>query len=60
MSEKNDTDKPQTRSIRVFLYTKLIFYLYGYDKHQCNIITYNFPPSSFVFFTYIDTIVVKS
>lgn len=61
MSEKIGTDKPQTRNIRVFLYTKLIFYLYAYDKHQCNTITHNFPPSSFVFLlTYVDTIVVKS
>lgn len=50
----------KVRNIRVFLYTKLFFYLYAYDKHQCNTITHNSPPSSFVFLHYVDIIVVKS
>lgn len=34
--------------------------LYVCDKHQCNTITHNFPPSSLVFLTYIDPVVVKN
>lgn len=34
--------------------------LYVCDKHQCNTITHNFLPSSLVFLTYIDPVVVKN